>query len=174
MDMMRFTVAPGFDIKCDILVPCLLGLRRAFQPFDQFARELFRAHARRDLIDPVAFPTIVGAGLRVQGIPTTGVRWCKEFNQKGIFTGAQLSYTFRPRRRPKHFRGNEKNITMPSRPWHPLITKWRDFSSPITELEFVTNAAHWDYQRDRIYVRTSLQRALRHQARAEKLTLIRT
>ena len=76
MDMMRFTVAPGFDIKCDILVPCLLGLRRAFQPFDQFARELFRAHARRDLIDPVAFPTIVGAGLRVQGIPTTGVRWC--------------------------------------------------------------------------------------------------
>jgi predicted RecB family nuclease len=37
----------------------------------------------------------------------------------------------------------------------PLTTKWRDFSSPITELEFVTSAAHWDYQRDRIYVRTS-------------------
>jgi len=47
---------------------------------------------------------------------------------------------------------------------HPLITKWRDFSSPITELEFVTNAAHWDYQRDRIYVRTS-KRIRRSKAR---------
>src|SRR5205085_10256436 len=28
----------------------------------------------------------------------------KEFNQKGIFTVTQLSYTFRPRRRPKHLR----------------------------------------------------------------------
>ena len=38
---------------------------------------------------------------------------------------------------------------------HPLIDKWRDFSSPISEFEFVNKAAHWDYQRDRIYVRTS-------------------
>ena len=38
---------------------------------------------------------------------------------------------------------------------NPLVTKWGVFSSPLRELEFVTNAAHWDYQRDRIYVRTS-------------------
>jgi predicted RecB family nuclease len=38
---------------------------------------------------------------------------------------------------------------------HPLINKWREFSSPLSELEFVTNAAHWDYQRDRIYMRSS-------------------
>jgi predicted RecB family nuclease len=40
---------------------------------------------------------------------------------------------------------------------HPLVNKWREFSSPLSELEFVTNAAHWDYQRDRIYVRSSKQ-----------------
>ncbi|MHB8522648.1 MAG: IS66 family transposase [Limisphaerales bacterium] len=46
----------------------------------------------------------------------------------------------------------------------PLINKWREFSSPLSELEFVTNAAHWDYQRDRIYVRSSkrLKRARRN------------
>ena len=38
---------------------------------------------------------------------------------------------------------------------NPLVTKWGVFSSPLSELEFVTNAAHWDYQRDRIYVRTT-------------------
>lgn len=37
----------------------------------------------------------------------------------------------------------------------PLVSKWRRFSSPLRELEIVTNAAHWDYQRDRIYVRSS-------------------
>jgi len=38
---------------------------------------------------------------------------------------------------------------------NPLVTKWRRFSSPLSELEFVNNAAHWDYQRDRIYVRSN-------------------
>ena len=32
-------------------------------------------------------------------------------------------------------------------------TKWRKFASPIPELVEIANAAHWDYQRDRIYVR---------------------
>jgi predicted RecB family nuclease len=31
--------------------------------------------------------------------------------------------------------------------------KWRRFASPIPALEEINNAAHWDYQRDRIYVR---------------------
>lgn len=38
---------------------------------------------------------------------------------------------------------------------NPLVNKWRRFSSSLGELEFITNAAHWDYQRDRIYVRSS-------------------
>jgi predicted RecB family nuclease len=37
----------------------------------------------------------------------------------------------------------------------PAVSRWKDFSSPVKELEFVTNAAHWDYQRDRVYVRSS-------------------
>jgi predicted RecB family nuclease len=31
---------------------------------------------------------------------------------------------------------------------------WREFSSPVTGFEFINRAARWDYQRDRIYVRT--------------------
>ena len=31
---------------------------------------------------------------------------------------------------------------------------WRQFSSPIADFEVINKAAHWDYQRDRIYVRT--------------------
>jgi Transposase IS66 family len=38
---------------------------------------------------------------------------------------------------------------------HPWGNKWRVFSSPMSELEFVNKAAHWDYQRDRVYVRSS-------------------
>ena len=34
-------------------------------------------------------------------------------------------------------------------------SRWRDFSSPISELVDVTNAAHWDYQRERVYYRSS-------------------
>jgi predicted RecB family nuclease len=37
----------------------------------------------------------------------------------------------------------------------PFASKWRIFSSPIQDLEVVNKAAHWDYQRDRIYVRSS-------------------
>jgi hypothetical protein len=38
---------------------------------------------------------------------------------------------------------------------HPLVNKWNVFKSPLPDLEAITSAAHWDYQRDRIYVRTS-------------------
>ena len=34
-------------------------------------------------------------------------------------------------------------------------SKWRRFTSPIPALEAINEAAHWDYQRDRIYVRNS-------------------
>src|SRR5262249_43611685 len=36
-----------------------------------------------------------------------------------------------------------------------FVGKWREFSSPVRELEFINQAAHWDYQRDRIYMRSS-------------------
>ena len=37
----------------------------------------------------------------------------------------------------------------------PFAGKWRVFSSPLSELELVNKAAHWDYQRDRIYTRSN-------------------
>src|SRR5208282_4934342 len=37
---------------------------------------------------------------------------------------------------------------------NPLGGKWRVFSSPLKELELINKAAHWDYQRERIYVRS--------------------
>jgi len=33
------------------------------------------------------------------------------------------------------------------------VSKWRKFTSPIPVLEEINNAAHWDYQRDRVYIR---------------------
>jgi predicted RecB family nuclease len=37
---------------------------------------------------------------------------------------------------------------------NPLGGKWRVFSSPLKELELINKAAHWEYQRERIYVRS--------------------
>jgi predicted RecB family nuclease len=56
------------------------------------------------------------------------------------------------------------------RPW---ANKWRTFSSPISELEFINKAAHWDYQRDRIYVRSSkrVKRAQRNTRSSSKSAL---
>jgi predicted RecB family nuclease len=35
-------------------------------------------------------------------------------------------------------------------------SKWRSFKSPLPELEQVNVAAHWDYQRDRVFVRSGV------------------
>ena len=51
--------------------------------------------------------------------------------------------------------GKEAEVVYTDDMKHPLINKWREFSSPLIELELVNKAAHWDYQRDRIYVRSS-------------------
>jgi predicted RecB family nuclease len=37
----------------------------------------------------------------------------------------------------------------------PFSGKWRTFSSPVTALELINKAAHWKYQRDRIYMRST-------------------
>jgi predicted RecB family nuclease len=33
-------------------------------------------------------------------------------------------------------------------------SRWRAFASPVPGLEYINAAAHWDYQRDRVYART--------------------
>jgi hypothetical protein len=37
-----------------------------------------------------------------------------------------------------------------------LNSKWRTFKSPLADLEHVNQAAHWSYQRDRVFVRSGL------------------
>jgi predicted RecB family nuclease len=34
------------------------------------------------------------------------------------------------------------------------LSRWRPFTSPVDGFEYINNAAHWNYQRDRVYVRT--------------------
>ena len=36
-----------------------------------------------------------------------------------------------------------------------IVSKWRKFTSPLPVLEAINETAHWDYQRDRVYVRNS-------------------
>jgi predicted RecB family nuclease len=35
-----------------------------------------------------------------------------------------------------------------------LTSKWGPFKSPLADLELINSAAHWDYQRDRVFVRS--------------------
>ena len=39
-----------------------------------------------------------------------------------------------------------------------LPSRWRVFKSPILDLEQINNAAHWHYQRDRVFVRPRLEK----------------
>ena len=39
-----------------------------------------------------------------------------------------------------------------------LPSKWREFKSPISDLEQINIAAHWHYQRDRVFVRPRLEK----------------
>ena len=56
---------------------------------------------------------------------------------------------------PDDFEGQKIEVVRTDDLKNPLVSKWREFSSPLSE--FVNNAAHWDYQRDRIYVRSNKQ-----------------
>ena len=40
-----------------------------------------------------------------------------------------------------------------------LTSKWRPFKSPLANLELVNNAAHWHYQRDRVFVRSGIRKS---------------
>ena len=37
-----------------------------------------------------------------------------------------------------------------------LTSKWRVFKSPLEDFENINEAAHWDYQRDRVFVRSGI------------------
>jgi predicted RecB family nuclease len=37
---------------------------------------------------------------------------------------------------------------------NPPSSKWRTFKSPLADLEHINRAAHWNYQRDRVFVRS--------------------
>jgi predicted RecB family nuclease len=50
-------------------------------------------------------------------------------------------------------------------------SKWRRFTSPIPALEAINEAAHWDYQRDRIYVRNSGDHRKPNPLRTQRRTL---
>jgi predicted RecB family nuclease len=39
-----------------------------------------------------------------------------------------------------------------------LSSKWRVFKSPLADLEHINQAAHWNYQRDRVFVRSGLDK----------------
>jgi len=51
------------------------------------------------------------------------------------------------------------------------VSKWRRFDSSVTVLEAINEAAHWDYQRDRVYVRSSGWRAKPNRVTASARTV---
>jgi predicted RecB family nuclease len=59
---------------------------------------------------------------------------------------------FAERRDPSSANGNEACVHSED---IQKASKWRKFTSSIPALEAINEAAHWDYQRDRVYVRNS-------------------
>src|SRR5262249_40901081 len=47
-----------------------------------------------------------------------------------------------------------------------LTSNWRPFKSPVVDLELVNSAARWDYQRDRVFIRSGV--AKRKERKAAK------
>jgi len=45
-----------------------------------------------------------------------------------------------------------------------LTSKWRIFKSPLEDFEYINGAAHWDYQRDRVFVRTGVPKRNRRRS----------
>lgn len=47
-----------------------------------------------------------------------------------------------------------------------LLSKWRPFKSPLADLEQINVAAHWNYQRDRVFVRSGITKKLKTKPRS--------
>jgi len=62
-----------------------------------------------------------------------------------------------------------------------LTSKWRAFKSPLANMERINEAAYWNYQRDRVFVRTGVvrsnpkrpQRTSRCRKKAEKIVVLK-
>ena len=61
-----------------------------------------------------------------------------------------------------------------------ILSKWRAFKSPLPDMEQINDAAYWNYQRDRVFVRTGIEarpspkrprRTSRCQRKAEKIVV---
>ena len=50
--------------------------------------------------------------------------------------------------------GSESGIIRAESLGKNLTSKWRPFKSPLADLELINSAAHWNYQRDRVFVRS--------------------
>jgi predicted RecB family nuclease len=63
-----------------------------------------------------------------------------------------------------------------------LTSKWREFKSPLADMEHINKAAYWNYQRDRVFVRSGIvarqspkrpQRTNRCRRKAEKIVVLK-
>jgi predicted RecB family nuclease len=54
--------------------------------------------------------------------------------------------------------GSEPGIVHEESLGRNLPSKWRAFKSPLSDLEHINRAARWDYQRDRVYIRSRVPR----------------
>ena len=52
--------------------------------------------------------------------------------------------------------GSESGIVRVESLGRNLTSKWRPFKSPLVDLELINSAAHWNYQRDRVFVRSGI------------------
>ncbi len=49
---------------------------------------------------------------------------------------------------------SDENIIRADFEKYPIKSKWHIFTSPVSSLEYINSAAHWNYQRNRVYART--------------------
>jgi hypothetical protein len=70
--------------------------------------------------------------------------------------------------RPDHADTNANEVCVHSEDVQNA-SKWRKFTSPVPALEAINEAAHWDYQRDRVYVRNA-----RTTGRQKRINLVHT
>ncbi len=77
--------------------------------------------------------------------------------------------------------GSESKIVHAESLGNNLTSLWRPFKSPISDLEQINSAAYWNYQRDRVFVRsgiskkktTRLSKKRRLIRRAEKIVVLK-
>jgi hypothetical protein len=54
-----------------------------------------------------------------------------------------------------------------------LNSKWRIFKSPLPDLEKINVAAHWDYQGDRVFVRSGIHKKLKSKTKSKAQRIVK-